>query len=126
VAYVELREGQAITPREILEFASREIPERAAVPKEVYIVDKLPLTPIGKIHKPTLVWDAARRVYEKEMEAIADIASAVTVEVAEDRSTGRSAIITVTPKPGVDADTVRRRIADILSRYTLRHEVVIA
>ncbi len=125
VAYVELREGQVVTPQQILEFAAREIPERAAVPKEVYIVDKLPLTPIGKIHKPTLVWDAARRIYEKEMEAIADIASAVTVAVTEDRTTGKIAVITVTPKGGVDAETVKKRIGDILARYTLRHEVVI-
>jgi fatty-acyl-CoA synthase len=126
VAYVELREGQSLTPQQILEFAAREIPERAAVPKEVYIVDKLPLTPIGKIHKPTLVWDAARRVYEKEMEAVSDLASSVTVAVAEDRTSGKVAVITVTPRPGVTADTVKKRIDDILAHYTLKYEIVVA
>jgi fatty-acyl-CoA synthase len=125
VVYVELREGAGATAEQILEFAAREIPERAAVPKEVYIVDTLPLTPIGKIHKPTLVWDAARRVYEKEMAAISDMASAVSVEVREDRSVGKSAVITVTPGPGVSTDELRKRIDDILARYTLRYEVIV-
>ncbi len=125
VVYVELREGASATPEQILEFAAREIPERAAVPKEVYILDKLPLTPIGKIHKPTLVWDAARRVYEKEMGAISDIAVSVSVEVKEDRTTGRVAVITVAPKPGTSADAIRKRVDDILARYSLRHEVIV-
>jgi fatty-acyl-CoA synthase len=125
VVYVELREGASATPEQILEFAAREIPERAAVPKEVYVVDKLPLTPIGKIHKPTLVWDAARRVYEKEMEAISDMAASVSVEVKEDRATGKIAFITVSPKSGVSADAVRKRIDDILARYSLRYEVIV-
>jgi fatty-acyl-CoA synthase len=126
VAYVELREGSSVTPQEILEFAAREIPERAAVPKEIYIVDKLPLTPIGKIHKPTLVWDAARRVYEKEMEALSDLASSVTVTVGEERSTGKVAVITITPRPGIGADTITKRIDDVLARYTLAYRVEIA
>jgi fatty-acyl-CoA synthase len=125
VVYVELREGAGATAEQILEFAAHQIPERAAVPKEVYIVDTLPLTPIGKIHKPTLVWDAARRVYEMEMAAISDMASAVSVEVREDRSVGKSAVITVTPGPGVSADELRKRIDDILARYTLRYEVIV-
>jgi len=126
VAYVELREAGSVTSQQVLEFAVREITERAAVPKEVYIVDALPLTPIGKIHKPTLVLDAARRVYEKEMEGVSDLASSVTVAVVDDKTSGKIAIITVAPKPGIDGDAVKKRIDDILARYTLGYTVVMA
>lgn len=36
-----------------------------AVPKEVIITPEIPLTPVGKIFKPALRWDATKRVYER-------------------------------------------------------------
>jgi fatty-acyl-CoA synthase len=54
VAYVELKSGFGATPAELLEFATRNIPERAAWPKTIRIVDILPTTNVGKIFKPRL------------------------------------------------------------------------
>jgi fatty-acyl-CoA synthase len=125
VAYVELKEGTSATPEEILEYARKQIPERAAVPKEVYIVDKLPLTPIGKLYKPPLVWDAARRVYEKELEALSDLSDSVSVEVGEHRLYGKIARISVRPKPGVTAEKITGLIDDILARYSMKYEVTV-
>ena len=54
VAYVQLKSGESASPAELLEFAMQNIPERAAWPKAIRIVDNLPTTNVGKIFKPRL------------------------------------------------------------------------
>lgn len=54
VAYVVLNEGANVTVEDLLEFSRKNIPERAAVPKDIKIVESIPLTAIGKIYKPEL------------------------------------------------------------------------
>lgn len=54
VAYVQLRPGHQVQASELLAYASDNISERAAVPKEVLVLDVLPATAIGKIFKPAL------------------------------------------------------------------------
>jgi len=61
MAYVELISGTQATPEEIMEFAREQMTERAAVPVEIVILDKLPLTAVGKLSKPPLRLDAIRR-----------------------------------------------------------------
>ena len=54
IAYVQLRPGIAVTEQELLEFAAAQIPERAALPKQVKIRMAMPLTSVGKVFKPAL------------------------------------------------------------------------
>ncbi|WP_439671827.1 Acyl-CoA synthetase (AMP-forming)/AMP-acid ligase II [Cupriavidus necator] len=54
VAYVQLRPGSTATESELAEFIRAEIGERAALPKRIRIVDRIPLTGVGKIFKPEL------------------------------------------------------------------------
>jgi fatty-acyl-CoA synthase len=51
VAYVQLKSGESASAAELLEFATRKIPERAAWPTAIRVVDKLPTTNVGKIFK---------------------------------------------------------------------------
>jgi len=83
VAYVEVSEGSSLTPDEIMKWARDNIGERAAVPKEIHIVDQIPLTAVGKIFKPALRWDATRRIYERELEALGDLAESVRTRCTE-------------------------------------------
>jgi len=55
VAYVQLRDGAKVTEEELAAHAARAVPERAAVPKAIRIVEALPQTAVGKIFKPDLV-----------------------------------------------------------------------
>ena len=52
-------------PEALLEFARERIPERAATPVEVHLMEKIPLTLFGGIFQPELRRDAARRVIRK-------------------------------------------------------------
>ncbi|MBB3173445.1 fatty-acyl-CoA synthase [Endobacter medicaginis] len=54
VAYVQLRPGATTTPAALLADVSGQIAERAAIPRAIMILDAMPLTPVGKIHKPSL------------------------------------------------------------------------
>jgi fatty-acyl-CoA synthase len=70
IAYVELHPGMQVSTDELLSFASERIPERPAVPKEIFILDKLPLTSVGKPMKHVLQIDAAKRVFEGALQAL--------------------------------------------------------
>jgi len=126
VAYVQLKDGQTSTSEEILNYAKKNIGERAAVPKEVVILDQIPLTPVGKIFKPALRWDATRRMYSKELEALEELAESVEVEVGEHKVHGTVVKIKVKGKPGVNDDDVRERVSRILARYTVYYELTVA
>jgi fatty-acyl-CoA synthase len=54
VAYVQLRSGASVSETSLLAHVARNIGERAAMPKAITILEALPLTSVGKIHKPTL------------------------------------------------------------------------
>jgi len=54
VAYVQLHPGLSVTDSELRDYALAHIDERPACPKSIIIIEALPLTAVGKIHKPTL------------------------------------------------------------------------
>ncbi|MET8757779.1 acyl-CoA synthetase [Lentzea sp. NPDC004782] len=61
VAYVTLASGSAVTEQELYDWARDHVPESAAAPKTVTVLDALPLTDLGKPYKPALRADATRR-----------------------------------------------------------------
>lgn len=65
-AYVVLRLGACASPAELLSWAGSHAPEPAAAPKFVHIVEEIPVTTVGKVHKVPLVHDAVRRVVMRE------------------------------------------------------------
>jgi fatty-acyl-CoA synthase len=54
VVFVQLRAGVDANAEELLAFAALHIRERAAVPKQLFFVEQMPLTAVGKIFKPEL------------------------------------------------------------------------
>jgi len=61
VCYVALKAGMAVTEAELQDHAQHAIAERPAWPKEIHIVDVIPITSVGKIYKPQLRCDIATR-----------------------------------------------------------------
>jgi fatty-acyl-CoA synthase len=125
VVYVQLQEGAEVTEKEIMEFLKNEIGERAAVPKEVIIIDEIPLTPIGKIFKPLLRYDIVKRVYEKELGNLNDIINAAEINVFEDRTHGISVSMKITPAQNISKEKVEEKIKDQLARYIIRYSLEI-
>ncbi|MFP4533011.1 MAG: acyl-CoA synthetase [Desulfobacterales bacterium] len=123
VAYVEVAEDADIDEEKIMQWARENVGERAAVPKEVVITPQIPLTPVGKIFKPALRWDATKRTYEQELEALGDRVESFDVEVGEDKVHGTKVKIRVKPAAGHDLGAIKDKIAESLARYTLYYEV---
>ena len=63
VAYVQLSPGSLATSDSLLEFLAARITERAAMPKQIHILEKMPLTDVGKPMKDALRKDAAEREF---------------------------------------------------------------
>jgi len=123
VAYVQLQKESDLKVEQILEHVKQHIGERAAIPKEILILDEMPLTPVGKIFKPALRWDAIKRVYEAELDALGDIAESIEVSVAEDKVHGSMATINIKTTPQVSDDIVKDRVKEILARYTIKYRL---
>ena len=89
VAYVVTRPGAAVDAEELRRWAAERVPERAAAPKAVYLVDALPTTLVGKIFKPALRADAAQRVVGDVLTSLGHpgLAGSLAVEQTGDRPT---------------------------------------
>ena len=85
-AYVQVNDPKQIDVEKLHEFAKQSIPERAAVPVHVELVDPMPVTPVGKIFKPALRHLAIRRVYLETLKS-ENIAARVNVNSDEIKGT---------------------------------------
>ena len=112
VVYVQLKPGMQASEAELLEHAAAHIPERAAVPKDAWIIDAIPLTAVGKTFKPALRFDAIARVY---LAALSELAPGIRVEVLSDDQAGQLAHIHL---PHRDA-ALETAIAERLGGYAV-------
>ena len=123
VAFVQLQQGSTLTEDKLLEHLQQSIGERAAVPKEVFIIDEMPLTLVGKIFKPALKWDMIKQVYLRELEAIGDMVESVEVQVGEDKIHGSMATVTIKVAEGTDEDDVKKRVDELLGVFTVNYHL---
>jgi fatty-acyl-CoA synthase len=63
VAYVQLVPASKATPQDLAAFLAPRIAEKAAMPKEIIVMDSLPLSNIGKPLKAALRQDIAERTF---------------------------------------------------------------
>jgi fatty-acyl-CoA synthase len=109
VAYVVVDPRSAPSAAELREWAATTVPEAAAAPREVLLVDALPLTEVGKVFKPALRSDAARRLVAAELAGLG-------ARVAPGGGTGSIGVLA----PAAEVDRVR----DVLSGYALDWHLV--
>jgi fatty-acyl-CoA synthase len=126
VAYVQLQEGAELSEGDILDRLKQTVGERAAIPSGVFIIDQIPLTPVGKIFKPALRWDAIRRVYENELQKLGPLAESIELKVAEDKVHGCSVDIKVTAAPNVSEEEITSKVSEVLALYTVKYNLGVA
>lgn len=112
VAYVQLREGRAVTQAELMQHAQAQVAERAAWPKHIHIVDALPTTAIGKIFKPALTLQEMESVVRDEAQAAGTALS--WCQASQDPRIGA----VVRWRATGDGEALSNRLA----RYTFKHE----
>jgi fatty-acyl-CoA synthase len=121
VAYVQLVPGAQATSESLIDFAARHIPERAAIPKEIFIVDRLPLTAVGKPIKTDLRRDATQRTLRTVLSGV--VPEPFNVKVEADATQGTLIIIEVRDRGTARRDTMAGRIGAIMERYALAYRV---
>ncbi len=119
VAYVTLVAGSELTETELLAFCQQEISERAAIPKEIHIVEEIPLTAVGKIFKPSLRLLSIRYVLEQELEELLGHTS-FEVEVEGCSKHGQRARIHL----DADAIAMKSAIKEQLGNYAIHYEII--
>jgi fatty-acyl-CoA synthase len=119
VCYVTLKPGAAMTAEELRAFAEPRLAERAAWPKQYYIIDAIPLTGVGKVFKPALRSDAARRYVAR---TVAGILGADLAHVSVDAG-GKHGLEVKVELPGSRAGQ-RPAVESALQGHLFRHTVV--
>jgi fatty-acyl-CoA synthase len=119
IAYVQLTPGASASADEIRDFAAAHIPERAAAPKEIVVLSKMPLTDVQKPAKVELRRDAARRAFREVLADVADL----SVDVVPDPVKGNLTVISVAGAPAMRRDVeekINDRMKAFASAYTVR------
>ncbi len=95
VLYVAGMPGAAPNVDALKAHVAASVAERPAAPKQVFLVNELPLTAIGKIYKPALRADAARRMVVVMLEefAVEHPALPGLVVCADEKPGGRISIV---------------------------------
>lgn len=109
VCYVTLMPGVSADPADLLTRASAAIPERAAHPKAVHVLEAMPLTAVGKIDKVALRRDAAVRAVRERYPG------SVAIDAWTDA--GGSIIVSISPCPE-DAEDALSALGLRLSKET--------
>ncbi len=120
VAYVDT--VSETSEAELIEWCQSRIGERAAVPKAIIIVEKLPVTGVGKIHKPTLNLLEIKGVVERELMQFKSLQYFVVTAVA-DQKFGNTAVINVDQVHSSIASEVEAGIRSSLDRYSFKYRI---
>jgi fatty-acyl-CoA synthase len=124
VGYVQLRPGATIRPGELEAWVHARAPERAAVPVQIILIDRMPLTGVGKIFKPQLRWDAAKRVFSSVLEPLAKTGGRCEVHVGPHDTHGSIATVTIIRVPEQRHKAIANEVDTLLAPFAMRHQIV--
>lgn len=119
VCYVTLRPGASVTADELRAFVEPKITERPAWPKKIYIVDDIPVTGVGKVFKPQLRSDAARRLLREQLATLLD-PDEVEIDVVMGGTRGMEVTIGLPPEHAER----RAEVEKLLEGYLFNFKVV--
>ncbi len=115
VAFVTLKDGASIDEADLIAFVKPLMSEPAAHPKRIWILDKLPLTPVGKIFKPALRAIAVRNAIRTAIERSGICDGQFGFAQSEDETT----VEIWTDRPDI-ADEVRKALLGMPVRYNVQ------
>jgi len=120
VAYVQLKPDMSATQEELQDFARSRIAERAANPANIFLIDEMPLTGVGKIFKPDLRKDAIEGVFGQELDALDTGDVKITHSAENDPVHGMMVKIKLS---GSRNTVLEGTIKSKLGAYTVHHEI---
>jgi fatty-acyl-CoA synthase len=124
VAFVQLKPDARIDAAKLIAFVREGTPERAAVPVNLYFIDALPLTAVGKVFKPALRWDAARRAVDQMLADLRQPDLQITVEVGAHETHGSLITVALRGLPANARARLDAQVHERLNPLVMRHEIV--
>jgi fatty-acyl-CoA synthase len=111
-----------VTEAELIAVAATRISERPAVPKEIFILDKMPLTDVGKPIKAALRRDAAERAFRSALSALRVPSEDVRIAIEPDPM--HNFLLTISVRsPGASRAGLAADIDAIMGQYSFAYAV---
>ncbi len=117
VAYVQLEPGAEAGEEELMSYAAENIGERAAIPKQIVVLEELPLTPVGKIFKPALLRLQICEVFRR---VLGELEGLSKFEVSAEAHKQYGTLARVKVK---DLEQVRAALENALGVFAVRYEL---
>jgi fatty-acyl-CoA synthase len=124
VGYVQLKPGASVEPGELEAWVRERTPERAAVPAQIIPIDPMPLTGVGKVFKPKLRWDAAKRVFTGVLAPLVERGVKCEVQVGPHGSHGSIATVTIAQDSKQKREAIADEVHTLLAPFVMRHQIV--
>ncbi|WP_434032654.1 acyl-CoA synthetase [Cupriavidus sp. a3] len=118
VAYVALKPGSTYPLGRIKHYAYEVIPERAAVPKQFYLVDAIPKTAVGKIQKNALRSDAVLRAQRQMLAEVNAQSPVPLVDIRIDDRGDQGLLSTLVLPSALSAEEREAAVASIDKAFT--------
>jgi len=104
IVYLQLKPSAEVTLDELHQHASQSIHERAAIPKEIHLIEHIPVTAVGKVFKPALRDQATQALVESELEQ--SLAGCFSVSVEQDKQYGQHVHVICEDKDAAQVNAV--------------------
>ena len=121
VAFVTLCPGAETTPEGLSDWVKERIAERPAFPKEIHILDEMPMTAVGKIFKPKLRQMLAEQVFTEALADFARQGAEFVVTAGHSRRQGILVRVTIRNFPEQQRTTLGQEIKHVLDRFLISH-----
>ncbi|MDP7548875.1 MAG: acyl-CoA synthetase, partial [Alphaproteobacteria bacterium] len=93
-----------------------------ANPVNLFLLDLMPQTAVGKIFKPALRWDAIERVFTELLAPVAE-AAGVEIAVAAGASDVHGTLATITVTGAENSDELVQKIDQVLASFSIKYEI---
>lgn len=123
MAFVELQPGSNFDETQLIAVAAESISERAAIPKQIVVLDRLPLTGVGKPDKVKLKELAAKLAFEEALAGVASSVAGLAVSVASDPSRGTVITIEVDTDSDRRFEAVSKEIRQVMDRFAFPNDI---
>ena len=124
VAFVQLKPGVSLDAGELTKFVRERTPERAAVPVQVYFVDAIALTAVGKVFKPALRWDATQRAVTRMLADLPPPGATIKVEAGPHAVHGGLITVRLGGVSDVARPPLAQQVSQRLDPLVTHHEIV--
>lgn len=124
VAYVQLAPGSTLDEAQLIALAANSIEERAAIPKQILVVDRLPLTALQKPDKVALRMDAARRAFTDALGSVGLGRGKLGVSVESHTSRGTVVKLAVRNVLASERERLVDDIRGVMESYAFNYDIV--